>query len=71
MRKTFISKENIAMNYQIKRRTQKEQVVELWLIVQTEEDQKPVYKYRALDMIRWIRAEFGNYFTIACSGKKF
>ncbi|PAV82566.1 hypothetical protein WR25_26686 [Diploscapter pachys] len=34
----------------------------------TEEDQKPVYKYRALDMIRWVRAEFGNYFTIACSG---
>ncbi|EYC26895.1 hypothetical protein Y032_0009g413 [Ancylostoma ceylanicum] len=28
----------------------------------------PIYKYRALDMIRWIREEFGDYFTIACSG---
>ncbi|KIH54638.1 methylenetetrahydrofolate reductase [Ancylostoma duodenale] len=26
-----------------------------------------IYKYRALDMIRWIREEFGDYFTIACS----
>ncbi|KIH44209.1 methylenetetrahydrofolate reductase, partial [Ancylostoma duodenale] len=29
----------------------------------------PIYKYRALDMIRWIREEFGDYFTIACSGE--
>ncbi|CAJ0920105.1 unnamed protein product, partial [Mesorhabditis belari] len=27
-----------------------------------------LYRYRALDMIRWIREEFGDYFTIACSG---
>ncbi|KHJ90770.1 methylenetetrahydrofolate reductase [Oesophagostomum dentatum] len=31
-------------------------------------DDAPIYKYRALDMIRWIREEFGDYFTIACSG---
>ncbi|WKX94913.1 hypothetical protein Q1695_011850 [Nippostrongylus brasiliensis] len=28
----------------------------------------PVYKYRALDMIRWIREEFGDYFSVCCSG---
>uniref|UniRef100_A0A0K0DQ49 methylenetetrahydrofolate reductase (NADPH) n=1 Tax=Angiostrongylus cantonensis TaxID=6313 RepID=A0A0K0DQ49_ANGCA len=27
-----------------------------------------IYRYRALDMIRWIREEFGDYFTICCSG---
>ncbi|KAF8364142.1 mthf-1 [Pristionchus pacificus] len=25
-------------------------------------------KYMALDMIKWIKEEFGDYFTIACSG---
>ncbi|CAJ0573129.1 unnamed protein product, partial [Mesorhabditis spiculigera] len=29
---------------------------------------KPTYDYRALDMIRWIREEFDDYFTICCSG---
>ncbi|PIO77814.1 methylenetetrahydrofolate reductase [Teladorsagia circumcincta] len=33
-----------------------------------ETDGVPVYKYRALDMIRWIREEFGDYFTVCCSG---
>ncbi|CAD6198722.1 unnamed protein product [Caenorhabditis auriculariae] len=33
-----------------------------------DESKRPVYQYRALDMIRWIREEFGDYFTIACSG---
>ncbi|CAB3411015.1 unnamed protein product [Caenorhabditis bovis] len=33
------------------------------------EDEKPIiYQYRALDMIRWIKEAYGDYFTIACSG---
>ena len=32
-------------------------------------DSAPViYPYRALDMIKWIREDFGNYFTVVCSG---
>ncbi|VDK51369.1 unnamed protein product [Anisakis simplex] len=27
-----------------------------------------VYQFRALDMIRWIKEEYDDYFTIACSG---
>uniref|UniRef100_A0A183DBV0 Methylenetetrahydrofolate reductase [NAD(P)H] n=1 Tax=Gongylonema pulchrum TaxID=637853 RepID=A0A183DBV0_9BILA len=27
-----------------------------------------LYRFRALDMIRWIKEEYGDYFTIACSG---
>ncbi|VDM68696.1 unnamed protein product, partial [Strongylus vulgaris] len=34
-----------------------------------ERDDAPIYKYRALDMIRWIREEFADYFTIGCSGE--
>ena len=26
------------------------------------------YKYRARDLIRWVREEHGDYFTIACAG---
>lgn len=34
-----------------------------------QENENPVlYKYRALDMIRWIKEEYGDYFTVACSG---
>ena len=34
-----------------------------------QQDENPiVYKYRALDMIRWIVEEYGDYFTIAASG---
>lgn len=34
------------------------------------QDENPVlYKYRALDLIRWIKEEYNDYFTIACSGK--
>uniref|UniRef100_A0A914EJM8 methylenetetrahydrofolate reductase (NADPH) n=1 Tax=Acrobeloides nanus TaxID=290746 RepID=A0A914EJM8_9BILA len=32
------------------------------------EDGPVVYQYRALDMIRWIREEYGDYFTVAASG---
>lgn len=33
------------------------------------QDENPVlYKYRALDLIRWIKEEYNDYFTIACSG---
>ncbi|CAG9530994.1 unnamed protein product [Cercopithifilaria johnstoni] len=33
------------------------------------QDENPVlYKYRALDLIRWIKDEYSDYFTIACSG---
>uniref|UniRef100_A0A915PQW0 Methylenetetrahydrofolate reductase n=1 Tax=Setaria digitata TaxID=48799 RepID=A0A915PQW0_9BILA len=33
------------------------------------QDINPVlYKYRALDLIRWIKEEYNDYFTIACSG---
>uniref|UniRef100_A0A7E4VGY0 methylenetetrahydrofolate reductase (NADPH) n=1 Tax=Panagrellus redivivus TaxID=6233 RepID=A0A7E4VGY0_PANRE len=27
-----------------------------------------IYPYRALDMIRWVRTHFGNYFTVCASG---
>ena len=27
------------------------------------------YKYKAVDLIRWIREEYGDYFTIAAAGK--
>uniref|UniRef100_F1KZ16 methylenetetrahydrofolate reductase (NADPH) n=1 Tax=Ascaris suum TaxID=6253 RepID=F1KZ16_ASCSU len=34
-----------------------------------QQDENPiVYKYRALDMIRWIKEEYGDYFTIGCAG---
>uniref|UniRef100_A0A914W6R0 methylenetetrahydrofolate reductase (NADPH) n=1 Tax=Plectus sambesii TaxID=2011161 RepID=A0A914W6R0_9BILA len=34
-----------------------------------QQDENPiVYKYRALDMIRWTVEQFGDYFTIAASG---
>ncbi|VIO92836.1 Probable methylenetetrahydrofolate reductase, putative [Brugia malayi] len=33
------------------------------------QDENPVlYKYRALDLIRWIKEEYNDYFTIACAG---
>lgn len=35
-----------------------------------QQDENPiVYKYRALDMIRWIVEQYGDYFTIATSGQ--
>lgn len=34
-----------------------------------QQNENPViYKFRALDMIRWIKEEYGDFFTIACSG---
>uniref|UniRef100_A0A0N4Z4M7 methylenetetrahydrofolate reductase (NADPH) n=1 Tax=Parastrongyloides trichosuri TaxID=131310 RepID=A0A0N4Z4M7_PARTI len=32
------------------------------------ENEQPKSKYYALDMIKWIKEEYGDYFTIACSG---
>jgi methylenetetrahydrofolate reductase (NADPH) len=28
-----------------------------------------VYQFRAVDLIRWIREEYRDHFTIACAGK--
>ncbi|KAK6039469.1 hypothetical protein COOONC_23026 [Cooperia oncophora] len=46
----------------------KEQTIKHLEQSKSETDGVPVYKYRALDMIRWIREEFGDYFTVCCSG---
>uniref|UniRef100_A0A0K0E3L1 methylenetetrahydrofolate reductase (NADPH) n=1 Tax=Strongyloides stercoralis TaxID=6248 RepID=A0A0K0E3L1_STRER len=32
------------------------------------EEERPKSKYYALDMIKWIKEYYGDYFTIACSG---
>ncbi|KAL3993591.1 Methylenetetrahydrofolate reductase family protein [Acanthocheilonema viteae] len=33
-----------------------------------QDENTALYKYRALDLIRWIKEEYNDYFTIACSG---
>ncbi|VDN52199.1 unnamed protein product [Dracunculus medinensis] len=35
--------------------------------LEIQNDEQIIYRYRAIDMIRWIREEFDDYFTIACA----